>query len=67
MTHAEAFRRYDGAKTAYRWRDGRITTSRHAPDGVWYLVGRSRALDRPALARLAATMERRARARDRME
>ena len=64
MTHTEAFRRYDGAKTSYRWRGGRITTSRTAPNGIWYLVGRSRTLGAAALARLAASMERQARARD---
>jgi len=65
MTHAEAFRRYDGAKTPYRWRGGKVTTLPDAPDGIWYLVGQSRRLSRVRLSRLAARMERQAQRLDR--
>ena len=63
MEHDEAFRRYDGEKTSYRWRGGRITTRRDAPNGIWYLAVKSRRMSSAKLSRLASTMERRAAAR----
>jgi len=47
MTRAEAFRRYDGDKTSYRWRGGRIASRGDAPNGIWYLVARSRGIGAP--------------------
>jgi hypothetical protein len=61
LTHDEAFARYDGAKTGYRYdAKGRITTAEDAPNGIWWIVRASgrRGMTATGLGCLAGSLER---------